>query len=110
AQGRLGFPAFETTIRATPVWPGMAPWQQAATQFSDHERQPDGNYTHAPFLPEGPLDARPPLAAAMVRATANARRVVMYTSFEKTRIRELQRAVPELATELAALEAKLIDL
>ena len=32
------------------------------------------------------------------------------TSFEKTRIRELQRAVPELATELAALEAKLIDL
>jgi hypothetical protein len=34
----------------------------------------------------------------------------MYTSFEKTRIRELQRAVPELATELAALETKLIDL
>jgi predicted RecB family nuclease len=46
----------------------------------------------------------------MVRATANAERVVMYTPFEKTRIRELQGAVPELATELAALEAKLIDL
>src|SRR5881409_305115 len=50
------------------------------------------------------------IAAAMVRATANAERVVMYTPFEKTRIRELQQAVPELATELAALEAKLIDL
>src|SRR5207302_8770034 len=58
----------------------------------------------------GPRGARPPLAAAMVRATANAERVVMYTPFEKTRIRELQRAVPELAVELAALEAKLIDL
>ena len=108
--GRLGFLDFETIARAIPVWPGMAPWQQAAAQFSYHERQPDGSYTHAAFLAEGPEDARPPLAAAMVRATANALRVVMYTPFEKTRIRELQQAVPELAAELAALEAKLIDL
>jgi len=108
--GRLGFLDFETIARAIPVWPGMAPWQQAAAQFSYHERQPDGTYTHAAFLAEGPQDARPPLAAAMVRATANAERVVMYTPFEKTRIRELQRAVPELSAELAALEAKLIDL
>ena len=106
----LGFLDFETIARAIPVWPGMAPWQQAAAQFSYHERQPDGTYTHAAFLAEGPEDARPPLAAAMVRATANAERVVMYTPFEKTRIRELQRAVPELSAELAALEAKLIDL
>ena len=108
--GRLGFLDFETIIRAIPVWPGMAPWQQAAAQFSYHERQPDGTYTHSAFLAEGPHDARPPLAAAMVRATANADRVVTYTGFEKTRIRELQLAVPDLATELAALEAKLIDL
>src|SRR2546425_7118326 len=108
--GRLGFLDFETIARAIPVWPGMAPWQQAAAQFSYHERQPDGSYTHAAFLAEGPQDARPPLAAAMVRATANAERVVMYTPFEKTRIRELQQAVPGLAVELAALEAKLIDL
>src|SRR3989475_7344132 len=108
--GRLGFLDFETIARAIPVWRGMAPWQQAAAQFSYHERQPDGTYTHAAFLAEGPQDARPPLAAAMVRATATAERVVMYTPFEKTRIRELQRAVPELAVELAALEAKLIDL
>jgi predicted RecB family nuclease len=107
---RLGFLDFETIIRAIPVWPGMAPWQQAAAQFSYHERQPDGTYTHSAFLAEGPQDARPPLAAAMVRATANANRVVTYTGFEKTRIRDLQRAVPELVTELAALEAKLIDL
>src|SRR5438309_1510790 len=62
-QGRLGFLDFETIIRAIPVWPGMAPWQQAAAQFSYHERQPDGSYTHAAFLAEGPEDARPPLAA-----------------------------------------------
>src|SRR6266566_1476812 len=28
--GRLGFLDFETIARAIPVWPGMAPWQQAA--------------------------------------------------------------------------------
>src|SRR5438034_5596656 len=106
----IGFLDFETIIRAVPVWSGMAPWQQAAAQFSYHERQPDGSYTHAAFLAEGPDDARPPLAAAMVRATANAERVVTYTAFEKTRVRELQRAVPELAAELAAVESKLIDL
>src|SRR6266550_686675 len=108
--GRLGFLDFETIARAIPVWPGMAPWQQAAAQFSYHERQPDGTYTHVGYLAEGPQDARPPLAVAMVRATATADRVVTYTAFEKTRIRELQRAVPELAAELKALEAKLIDL
>jgi len=108
--GRLGFLDFETIIRAIPVWPGMAPWQQAAAQFSYHERQPDGTYTHSAFLAEGPDDARPKLAAAMVRATAQADRVVTYTGFEKTRIRDLQRALPDLVTELEALEAKLIDL
>jgi len=108
--GRLGFLDFETVQRAIPVWPGMFPWQQAPAQFSYHERQPDRTYTHAAFLAEGPEDARPRLARAMVRATTKADRVVTYTSFEKTRIRELRDAVPELAADLAALEAKLIDL
>jgi hypothetical protein len=92
------------------VWPGMAPWEQAAAQVSYHEQQADGTYTHAAFLAEGSEDARPPLARAMVDATANADRVVMYTSFEKTRIRSLQQTVPSLRPELEALEAKLIDL
>jgi predicted RecB family nuclease len=110
APSRLGFLDFETIARAIPAWPGMAPWQQAAAQFSYHERQPDGGYTHAEFLAEGPADARPRLAQAMIEATVDADRVVTYTAFEKTRIRELQRAVPDLSAELAQLEAKLLDL
>src|SRR6266496_5918123 len=108
--GRIGFLDFETIQRAVPVWPGMVPWEQAAAQFSYHERQADGTYTHAEFLAEGSHDARPELARAMVQATAGAERVAMYTPFEKTRIRGLQKAVPELRSELEELESKLIDL
>src|SRR5438477_11993168 len=96
---RLGLLDFETIARAIPVWPGMAPWQQAAAQFSYHERQPDGSYTHAAFLAEGPDYARPKLAAAMVSATIKANPVVPYTGLEKTRIRELQQAVTDVAAE-----------
>jgi hypothetical protein len=107
---RLGFLDFETIVRAVPVWPGMIPWEQAAAQFSYHETNGDGTYTHAEFLAEGPHDARPLLARRMIEATARAERVVTYSGFEKTRIRDLQEVVPELRAELIELEGKLIDL
>ena len=108
--GRLGFLDFETIARAIPVWPGLGPWGQAAAQFSYHEARPDGSYSHLGWLAEGPQDARPELARVMIEATQRADRVVTYSPFEKTRIRALQKAVPELQTELIDLEAKLIDL
>src|SRR5258705_54288 len=107
---KLGFLDFETIIRAVPGWPGMAPWGQAPAQFSYHEANGDGTYTHAEYLAEGPKDCRAELARAMVEATKNAEKVAMYSSFEKTRIRGLQEAVPELRAELEALEGKLVDL
>ena len=108
--GKLGFLDFETICRAVPVWPGMAPWEQAAAQFSYHETRGDGTYSHVGYLAEGPDDARPGLARAMLAATAGAERIAMYTPFERTRIRSLQRSVPELAADLKVLEAKLLDL
>jgi len=108
--GKLGFLDFETIARAVPVWPGMKPWEQAAAQFSYHEAHGDGTYSHVGYLAEGPHDARPGLARAMLEATAGAERIVMYTPFERTRIRSLQQAVPELARDLKVLEAKLLDL
>ena len=108
--GALGFLDFETIARAIPVWSGLGPWGQAAAQFSYQEAQPDGTYSHVGWLAEGPQDARPELARAMIEATKSAERVVTYSPFEKTRIRALQQSVPELQAELIDLEAKLIDL
>lgn len=107
---KLGFLDFETIQRAIPVWPGMAPWEQAPAQFSYHEANGDGTYKHAEYLAEGSHDARPELARAMIAATQGAERIATYSHFEKTKIRGLQQAVPELRPELEALEQKLIDL
>jgi uncharacterized protein DUF2779 len=110
--GKLGFLDFETISRAVPVWPGMAPWEQAPAQFSYHEANGDGGgtYRHAEYLAEGPKDCRPELARRMVEATRNAEKVATYSGFEKTKIRGLQKAVPELQAELETLEGKLVDL
>jgi predicted RecB family nuclease len=106
----LGFLDFETISRAVPVWPAMGPWGMAAAQFSYHETLPDGGYWHVEHLAEGPQDARPLIAERLVAATHDAVKVVTYSSFEKTRIRDLAKAVPSLAMELQALEEKLVDL
>src|SRR5438876_414312 len=79
---KLGFLDFETIVRAVPVWPGMAPWEQAPAQFSYHESNGDGTYTHAEYLAEGPKDCRPELARAMVEATQNAEKVATYSACE----------------------------
>jgi len=106
----LGYLDFETVFRAVPVWDGLAPWGQATAQFSYHEEQPDGSHSHVGWLAEGPGDPRRELAEAMLAATARARRIVTYSCFERTRIRELQTLVPDLAEPLAELLGKLVDL
>jgi len=108
--GRLGFLDFETVQRAIPPWDGMAPWGQTAAQLSYHTDGGNGSYTHVEWLAEGPSDPRGGIAQMLVEATANEDRVVMYTGFERTRIKDLANAVPRLQTELLELERKLIDL
>jgi predicted RecB family nuclease len=106
----LGFLDFETVTRAVPVWEGLAPWGHAIAQFSYHEEQADGSYAHVGWLAEGPDDPRRELAWAMLSATRRARRIATYSSFEKTRITELQRLLPDLEKPLGELLAKLVDL
>jgi hypothetical protein len=110
--GRLGFLDFETISRAIPVWANVGPWRQVVVQFSYHEQVAGapGSYHHSAYLAEGPGDPREELARRLLEATANAERIVMYSAFERTRIRELAGWVPHLAGELNALEGKLVDL
>lgn len=114
---RLGFLDFETVARALPMWNGLGPWRQTAAQFSYHERMPDGTTRHEQFLAEGPAnpadipdDPREAIALAMLKATVDADRIVVYTSFEATQIKALAEHLPHLAGPLGALREKLWDL
>jgi len=106
----LGYLDFETVARAVPVWDGLRPWGAATAQFSYHEEQPDGSHCNVGWLAEGPGDPRRELAEAMIEATVGAKRIVTYSAYEKTRIRELQTLVPDLAGPLEELLGKLRDL
>ena len=109
---RLGFLDFETVGRAIPVWPDVGPWRQVVVQFSYHEQAlgAPGGYTHSAYLAEGPGDPREELALKLLEATRKAERIVMYSSFERTRIKELAGWLPHLAPDLTALQEKLVDL
>ena len=109
-RGRLGFLDFETVMRAIPPWNGLEPWGAVPVQFSYHERLPDTSVAHVAWLADGSDDPRPPLARALLDATRDADRVVTYSKFERTQIRRLKEALPDVAGELDALEAKLLDL
>lgn len=106
----VGFLDFETISRALPPWDGLGPWTQVPVQFSYHELQPDGKYTHAEWLADGPGDPCEPLARALVEACRDATQVLMYTYFERTQINTLIERVPELAPDLEELTGRLLDL
>lgn len=106
----LGYLDFETVARAVPVWDGLAPWGAAIAQFSYHEERADGSHKHVGWLAEGPGDPRREVAEAMLAATAGAKRIVTYSSYEKTRITELKSLLPDLAGPIDELLAKLVDL
>lgn len=109
---RLGFLDFETVNRALPVWDGVGPWRAVPVQFSYHEQEDaaGGSYRHRAFLAEGPGDPREELALRLLEATRDAERIVTYSAFERSRIRELAAWLPHLASDLLALEGKLVDL
>jgi predicted RecB family nuclease len=106
----LGYLDFETVARAVPVWDGLAPWGAAVAQFSYHEERGDGEHHHVGWLAEGPGDPRREVAEAMLAATAGARRIVTYSSYEKTCITALKVLLPDLATRIDELLSKLVDL
>lgn len=113
----LAFLDFETVMPAIPVWPGCRPYDQIPVQFSLHVQQADGTLGHHEHLaapPDAsgePRDPRPGIAGALVEACPPAGPIVVYNApFERTCLQRLADAVPELAADLHAIAARLLDL
>jgi hypothetical protein len=79
-------------------------------QYSAHREEDVGN-RHVHFLAEGSDDPRRALAEALVEHCAGEGAVVTYhSSFEKSCIRGLAAAVPELRDALLQIHERIVDL
>ncbi len=107
----LAFLDFETVQLAIPLWVGCMPYEMVPAQFSCYVDDGSGELVHHEWLAEGSGDPREPLAVALIKAVRNARHVVTYNvSFSRACVRRLSAALPHLAADLGAIDAKLVDL
>ena len=115
ALGRLEYPIhfldFETFGPALPLYTGTSPYQVFPFHWSNHIITGDGKLRHEEFLYEGFDDPREPFARSLLKALGASGSIVVYSSFEATRIRELAGALPHLSGKLLALlEGRIVDL
>jgi hypothetical protein len=74
--------------------------------------RPDiGNVIHQEFLAEDDLDPRRQFAETLIAALKEAKwPIIVYSSYEQTRLMELARAFPDLKRPIAAIVRRLSDL
>ena len=109
-EGPLAFLDFETVGPAIPVWNGCRPYDQVPVQFSCHAETAGGAMAHHAWVAEGPGDPRPEIARRLIEACRGARTVVAYNApFEKSCLKRMAEALPDLAPALYDIIARLAD-
>lgn len=103
---------FETITLAVPRWAKTNPYRtQVPFQWSCHIETAQGQLQHEMFLSVSGEDPRRACAESMIAALGNDGPVfVYYQSFEKSRIAELAKLFPDLATALLAINHRVVDL
>ena len=102
---------FETFSPPLPLYAGTRPYQVIPFQWSDHILERDGNLRHEEFLYEEAADPREAFATSLLNVLGSEGSIVVYSSFEATRIRELAKAFPMMANDLLILtEGRIVDL
>jgi len=102
---------FETVATVLPLYQGLGCHAQVLTQFSIHHRNRiDSEVRHSEYLAEAGRECQRELAEAMIRALGQNGSVVVYSSFESTRIKGLQKLLPDLSEQLQAILDRLVDL
>lgn len=102
---------FESYLTAIPRFDGTKPYQQIPFQFSIHIiKDKDSEIEHCSFLADGTDDPRKKLITSLISALGDKGSVVVYSSFEKTRLRELAEVFPEHKAELNDIVERIVDL
>jgi hypothetical protein len=109
----LYFLDFESMQPTLPQWDGTRPYMQVCFQYSLHYIEHEGGeLKHKAFLaPSDGGDPRRALAEALCRDIPRGACTMAYNDpFEKTRIKEMAEAFPDLAAHLTDIQGNIIDL
>ena len=102
---------FETISFAVPIWKGTRPYQQIPFQFSVHHLAQDNQLHHKEFLDLSGQNPSRACAEKLLVSCGDKGAIFVYNAgFEKPRISELAHSYPDLADELNAISARIIDL
>ena len=101
---------FETFNPALPLYAGTRPYQVIPFQWSIHIQDEEGNLEHKSFLHEGADDPRPAFIQSLLAVAGTTGSIVIYSSFEETRLRQLAVELPEYGASLLQLCERMFDL
>jgi predicted RecB family nuclease len=106
----IHFLDFETFNPALPIYMGTHPYQLIPFQWSDHIMEKNGTLRHEEYLHDGFDDPRRSLAINLLNTLGTEGSIVVYSSFELSRIREMAKVLPDLSDGLLSLENRIVDL
>lgn len=102
---------FEAVAFAVPRFDGMRAYQAVPFQFSNHrEDGEDSELVHSEFLDVSGNDPRRPFAVALLEALGTDGPVLVFSAYEKTRLRELAVLFPDLRDAIMRVVDRLVDL
>jgi hypothetical protein len=102
---------FESVMTAVPLYPDVGPFAQLTTQYSVHVCSAPGEVSaHHEYLADPSTDCERELAERLCEALGGAGSIVVYSSFEKTRLNAMARRFPDLDDRMGAVTRRLFDL
>ena len=109
----LNFPLFhldfESYNPAIPKYKNSRPYQQIPFQYSIHVEHNENEYEHREFLGNPKLDPREALICQLLSDIKGQSSVIVYSSFEETRIKELASDFPKYQDDLLAIIPRIKD-
>jgi len=107
------FMDFETTFPALPRYAGMRPYDQIPFQWSVHvQKKPGAKPEHQKFLKDNKDDPRDTFITSLLSMLEEHKDapVIVYSSFESTRLNELSKWFPKYAKRIDKVGNRLWDL
>jgi len=102
---------FETVATTLPLYKEHACHQQVLTQFSVHQLdRVRSDPLHYEYLADADRDCERELAESLISVLGNFGSVIVYSSFEKTRITSLKQRFMDLAGPLDQILGRIFDL